>query len=638
MGEHEIHEGVDNENLRAFMRALLEDVRALETMIDREMIETGVRRIGAEQELFLVDRSFAPANRALSILEKLDRSHFTTELGLFNLEANLPPLVLDGDCLARMEALLDQFLNEAREAAATEGVGVVMTGILPTLEKKNLGLDSMTPIPRFYQLNHVMRELRGGEFRTLIKGLDELQTTHDNVMLEACNTSFQVHFQVAPQEFAHLYNLAQVVTAPVLAAAVNSPVLLRHRLWHETRVALFQQSLDTRSEAHTQRGGRMRVSFGDDWVRESVMEIFREDVARFRVLIATELEESPLEEIERGRVPSLKALRLHNGTVYRWNRPCYGVADGVPHIRIENRVLPAGPSVVDEVANAAFYFGLMCALADEYGDVSKAMAFDDAKQNFMAAARYGLNARLDWIGGRSVGADELIGKHLAPLAREGLLAHGLASADIDRYIGVIEERVASGRTGAQWFLDSLEGMGQQGSADERYRALTSVTLENQKTGEPVHRWKLATIQGTDDIRASYRTVGQLMTGDLFTVHPEDLVDLAASVMDWEHLRHVPVEDERGKLVGLITHRQLLRMVGGGQREDGRAVAVREIMRKDPVTVGPETSTLDAIALMREKKVGCLPVVQGERLVGIVTEGDLMEVAAKLLDRWLREEA
>ncbi len=637
MGEHDIHQDVDNENLRSFMRALLEDVRALETMLDRGFFETDIRRIGAEQEMFLVDRAMRPSNRALAILNRLSGGPFTTELGQFNLEINLSPLELKGDCLSAMERELDENLERVRAAAREEASSVLLTGILPTLEKAHLDLDSMTPIPRFYALNQVMSDLRGGEFRTYIKGLDELQTTHDNVMLEACNTSFQVHFQVAPKEFPDLYNLAQVVTAPVLAAAVNSPVLLRHRLWAETRVALFQQSLDTRSHAHTMRGGRMRVSFGDDWVKKSVMEIFREDVARFRVLISTELEESPLARLERGEIPKLKALCLHNGTVYRWNRPQYGIGDGVPHLRIENRVLPAGPTPLDEIANAAFYFGLMCALADEYGDVTRVMNFDDARENFTAAARYGLNARLQWIGDRSYGADELILKHLAPLARQGLANRKIEAADIDRFLGVLEERVARRQTGSQWVLDSLEGMGSSSRPDERYRSLTASMLEQQTAGKPVHTWELATIQRSGDIRESYRKVGQIMTTDLFTVHPEDLVDLAASVMDWEHLRHVPVEDHEGRLVGLVTHRQLLRLVGQGTRSEVKPVAVREIMRPDPLTVGPETSTLEAIGLMREHRAGCLPVVDEDRLVGIVTESDFIQVSAKLLEEWLQED-
>jgi CBS domain-containing protein len=637
MGEREITDHVDTDALRAFAKGLLEDVRALERMIANGAFEVGVRRIGAEQEMFLVDSALRPARCALAILGRLPREFFTPELGLFNLEANLSPRELRGDCLAAMERELAGLVGQADEVARSEGARVVLCGILPTLAKSDLGLDSMTPIPRFYQLNRVMSELRGGEFRTYIKGLDELQTTHDNVMLEACNTSFQVHFQVAPAEFAPLYNVAQVVTAPVLAAAVNSPVLLRHRLWHETRVALFQQSLDTRSEAHAQRGGRTRVSFGDDWIDDSVLDIFREDIARYRILIAAELDESPLVQLEEGKIPMLKALRLHNGTVYRWNRPCYGVWQGRPHLRIENRVLPAGPSVVDEIANATFFFGLMCALSAAHEDVRRVMAFDDARENFVAAARYGLGARMHWIGSaKPRGAEELILTELLPQARAGLARHGLEAADVDRYLGVLEERVRSGRTGAQWALDSLEAMPEEVMADERYRALTAAMLERQASGRPVHEWELAPVVG-GSARDSFRTIGQVMETDLFTVHPEDLVDIAASVMDWEHLRHVPVEDDKGRLVGLITHRQLLRMVGRGDR-GARPVAVREIMRPNPVTVTPETSTLEAIERMRAHKVGCLPVVRDDGiLVGIVTESDFIGMAAKLLDRWLRDE-
>ncbi len=634
MAKQDIRDRSDPESMRAFMRALLEDVRALERMLAGEWLETGVRRIGAEQEMFLVDRGLRPANRALTLLEELPRNFFTTELGQFNLELNLTPLVFQGDCLSRLEQELDVRMAEVRAVAAKHGVRVLLTGILPTLEKRHLGLDSMTPIPRYYQLNQIMRGLRGGEFRTYIKGLDEFQTKHDNVMLEACNTSFQLHFQVGPGEFALLYNVAQLATAPVLAAAVNSPVLLRHRLWHETRVALFQQSVDTRSETHTQRGGRVRVNFGDHWIEESILEIFREDVARYRVLIATELEESPLAKLDRGEVPELKALRLHNGTIYRWNRPCYGVAGGRAHLRIEARALPAGPSVLDEVANAAFFFGLMCGLSDEYGDPKDKMPFDDAKANFMAAARYGLHARLHWFGGRTVGAEELIEKELLPLARRGLASRGIAADDVERYLAVIEQRVKSGRTGAQWMLDSLENISDRVRPDERYSALTSAMLAHQWNGKPVHEWPLAEVESSADARDSYRTVGQFMSTDLFTVHPEDLIDLAASVMDWEHLRHVPVEDHEGHLVGLVSHRQLLRQVSQGQTN--RPVAVREIMIPAPVTVTPETTTLEALGLMRTNKVGCLPVVHDAKLVGLVTESDFIDVSARLLDEWLRQ--
>ena len=639
MGEHDVPTQASSEQLRAFTLALLEDLRALERMLEQGHIESGVRRIGAEQELFLVDRALRPAAVSTLTLEGLPGEAFTTELGLFNMEVNLAPLEFGSDCLSRLHTELEQRVAQAREAAQGVGADIVLAGILPTLEKRNLGLDWMTPSPRYAELNRVVSSWRKGEFRTLIKGLDELDLRHDNVMLEACNTSFQVHFQVGAEEFAPLYNLAQAITGPVLAVSVNSPVLLQRRLWHETRVALFQQSVDSRTEAQAARGGRPRVSFGDRWVDETVLEVFRDDVARFRVLLHGDIEEDPNEMLDRGEVPRLKALCLHNGTVYRWNRACYGITQGAdgprPHLRIENRSLPAGPSLLDEVANAAFHFGLLAGLSDDVPDVRTRMDFDDAKSSFHAAARYGLKARLHWFDGRTVPADELA-LELLPVAARGLKDHGLDAADVDRYLGIVEERVRAGRTGSQWVLDSLAALPASRTNDARFRTLTAALMARQETGEPVARWQLAGHEERTDWRESCRTVGQVMTTDLFSVHPEDLVDLAANLMEWEHIRHVPVEDEQGRLVGIVSHRALLRMVARGTAKASEPVAVREIMRPNPITVDPATETLDAIDLMRREHVSCLPVVDGGKLVGIVTEHDFIEVARDLLERGLRE--
>ena len=635
MGEQEISLKASSDKMRAFTRALLEDVQALEDMLNSGRIESGVRRIGAEQEVFLVDDSMRPAPVAYRMLETEEGKEFAPELAQSNLEINLEPHKLGGGCLSLMERELNEKLDIVRKLAKRFDAKALLTGILPTLEQSHLGLEYMTPIPRFHQLNQVMSDLRGGDFRTHIKGVDELDILHDNVMLEACNTSFQIHFQVGGDEFVDLYNLAQLVTAPVIAAAVNSPVFLRHRLWKETRVALFQQSLDVRSAAHTARGRRARVTFGDRWVEGSVLEIFREDVARFRSLLSTDDAERSLELLAKGITPGLKSLCLHNGTVYRWNRPCYGVKDNIPHLRIENRTLPAGPSVLDEVANSAFYFGLMTALGEEYGDVRKVMNFDDVKSNFMAAARYGLKAQLNWIDGKTHTAGGLILEHLLPLARKGLEAQEIDSGDIDRYLGVLEERVRRMRTGSQWMLDSLSNMAGQSTPDERYRAATAAMLARQEEGTPVHEWELASLEEAPSWQDSFRTVAQVMNTDVFTVHPEDLVDLAASVMEWEHIRHVPVEDTDGRLVGLVSHRALLRLVTTADKNRG-TVAVHEIMKPDPVTTTPAASTLGAIETMKRHKVSCLPVVRDGVLVGIVTEADFIEVAGALLEEKLRE--
>ncbi|MHC4513708.1 MAG: glutamate-cysteine ligase family protein [Planctomycetota bacterium] len=639
MGEHDVSNELDQERLRVFMKAVLTDVRALETMLAEGWVESGVRRIGAEQEMFLVDEVGRPALTALEVLGHVSDDRFTTELALFNLEANLSPHVFGNSCLRKMEAELCEALALAREAAEKTKSKILLAGILPTLRQSDLGLENMTPIPRYKALNDALKAHRGNSFQFRIKGVDELDIQHDNVMLESCNTSFQCHFQVGPDEFASLYNVAQAVTAPVLAVAVNSPLLLGRRLWQETRVALFQQSIDSRSETHQARGRRPRVSFGDSWVDNSVLEIFREDIARFRVVLSCEVDDDPNDMLFRGETPPLTALCMHNGTVYRWNRACYGVYDGKAHLRIENRALPSGPTPLDTVANAAFFFGLMAGISRETDDITKMMGFDDTKANFVAAARLGLKAQLMWWNKTEYAAPDLIRNELLPLARRGLEADNIDSADIDRYLGVIEARVESGRTGAQWTLDSLQRMADTGTRDQRMQALTRAMIRNAETGEPVHTWEPATMADSADWHHSYQKVGQFMVTDVFTVHPEDVVDLAASLMDWRHIRHVPVEDHDGKLIGLVSHRSLLRMVGRGLSDrQGHHVAVKDIMMVDPVTATPDMSTLQAIELMREHRVGCLPVIERDKLVGIVTERDLIQVASILFEQQLRESA
>ncbi|TDJ33080.1 MAG: CBS domain-containing protein [Gammaproteobacteria bacterium] len=633
MGDFNVRQDSGEELRRNFMKLLLDDVRALERMLDMDMFESGVRRIGAEQEMFLVDRASRPAPIAMEVLDAIDDPRFTYELGRFNLECNLSPLELGGKCLSKLEAEIQDCLNKACVAANSLGGDVVLVGILPTLRQSDLSLDNMVPIPRYFELNRTLMEQRGADFQFTVSGIDQLNIKHNNVMLEAVNTSFQIHFQVAPGEFALLYNLAQAVAAPVMAAAVNSPLLLGKRLWLESRIAVFEHSVDSRSEAHQARGVRPRVHFGDSWINESVLEIFREDISRFRVLLTNDYEEDPMALIDAGKPPQLNALRLQNGTVYRWNRACYGVRNGQAHLRIENRVLPSGPSVLDEVANAAFFFGLMAGLGGEIDDIREHMDFGEAKANFFGAAREGLKAQLTWIHGEHEPASDLILNTLLPQAREGLEAAGVDKGEIDHYLGVIQARVENGQTGARWMLRSLANMEEAGSMDQRLRNVTSAIVANQKTGEPVHTWPLAELDRSGDWRESYRAVGQFMVTDLFTVHPDDLVDFAASLMEWEHIRHVPVEDDQGKLVGLVSHRDLLRMVARGK---GEGIPVREVMKADPFTVTPETSTTDVIRMMREHQVSCLPVIKDDRLVGLVTERDLIGVAAQLMENSLAE--
>jgi CBS domain-containing protein len=319
--------------------------------------------------------------------------------------------------------------------------------------------------------------------------------------------------------------------------------------------------------------------------------------------------------IEQGTMPSLNALRLHNGTVYRWNRPCYGVHNNVPHLRIENRVIPSGPTVLDEIANAAFFYGMMLGMTESVKDIREYLPFADVKANFLAAARDGIRAQMNWFNDTHLPAKELILQQLLPLAREGLQEAGINQDDIDRYLGVLQDRVNKRRTGARWVLESLETMGEHGTLDQRLRSVVSSMVNQQSSGKPICEWDLAGYCGEQDWRQSYQYVGQFMTQDLFTVRTDDIVDFAATLMDWRHVRHIPVENDNGELVGLV----------------------KEIMNREPVIVHPDTPTTEAIRLMREKRVACLPVTRDGKLVGIVTEHDLIVVASRLLETYLADE-
>jgi len=629
----EVEGDQDAKTHREFIVALLNDLRAFERMLAEGLFETGVRRIGAEQEMFLIDqRTWAPAKGALKMLEQLQDPHFTTELGMFQLEANCAPQLFSGDGLSLMHAELDMLMEKARVAADGLGMNAVLMGILPTLRKSDLGLDSMVPSPRYLALNKVVTELRGGKFELSIKGLDELIIEHDSVMLEACNSSFQVHLQVEAGEFARLYNLAQALAGPIMSISCNSPIVFGRRLWAETRIALFRQAVDTRSHTHQMRETEARVSFGTRWVKSSVAEIYREDIARFRTLVGTDLDEDPMAKLDRGEVPQLKALRLHNGTIYRWNRACFGMTDGKPHLRIENRVMPSGPSTIDEIASSALWFGLMSEMGARGEDVTRRMDFDQAAHNFYTAAREGLGSHFLWFDGEEVSARNLVLDRLLPLAEAGLRRQKISEPDISKYLGVVDARVRTGRTGARWQFSSWMSLRDRATPGERANALVAATVQRQLTGRPVSEWERARLDEASGAQHNFERVDQYMRTDLFTIQAEDPVQVVIHLMIWERIRYVPVEDKDHRLLGLVTHRAVLRLLASGG--SGTHTPVSAIMRKDLTTVTPDTPTVDAIRLMRRYKIGCLPVINDERLVGLVTEDDFLEVASKLLEEQL----
>lgn len=636
MGDKRVTREYDGDQMRAFTLGVLNDLQALEHMLDAGMFEGSKRRIGAEQEMFFVDSAMRPAPLAIDVLEEAADPRLTTEIGKFNLEANLTPLDFHGNCLAVMESELNEVVETVRQAAARFNGGVVLAGILPTIQMSDLTADNLTPNPRYHEINRVVTMLHGENRIIQIKGLDELQLTIQNTFIEFCNTSFQIHLQVGAADFVKMYNWAQAIAAPVLASAVNSPILLGHRLWHETRVALFQHAIDTRSRALKERNQPPRVNFGERWVDSSILEVLREDAIRFRILLTQAVEENSLEILAKGEIPMLWAWRLHNGTIWRWNRPCYGVDNGIPSIRIEARYLPSGPSIVDEMANSAFFLGLMSSLPDEFGDISKYMSFDDAKNNFFNAARYGLNGQIRGLDGKSRRVGRLILEELLPRARRGLASAGINQDDSERLLDVIEERVKREITGAKWMIDSLGIMDKRAKTNVRMRTLTAAMKANQESGEPLHKWPLAEIPAKSDWIDNYKTVEQFMAIDLFTVRPEDVLDLAASLMHWRHVRHVPVEDDAGHLIGIVSHRDLIELLASGRFGMSGSVVVRDIMKTDLVTVEPNTPTLDALELMREKNIGCLPVVKNGRLVGIITAYDFLTVSSKLFEEKLSQ--
>lgn len=638
MGEQRVHQIQDKEELRNFTQHLFHDIRALEIMLERGMIEEGITRIGAEQEMCLIDSAFRPASIAPEVLEKATNPRLTNELAKFNLEINLDPAEFSGDCLSKMEKQLVGDLKALEKDLKAWDADYIMVGILPTIRRSDLTLDNLTPFPRYFALNDAILAMRGGPYEFRISGNDELITKHDTLMFESCNTSFQVHYQVGAKEFAAKYNWAQAITAPVLSVATNSPMLLNHRLWRETRIALFQQSTDTRNVSEYSREIQARVFFGNGWINKSVIEIYREEIARYRVLIGADIEENSLETLEAGGVPKLKALRLHSGTIYTWNRACYGFTNGIPHLRIENRVLPSGPTVIDEMANTTFWLGLMHGMPKEYANLHKKVDFDVVKTNFDRAAKMGMGAMFKWVDGKPYSAQELILTVLLPMARKGLEKAGIVEKDIDRYLGVIQARAETGMSGSQWILDSFNALKKKGTKDEAVVATTAGIVKRQKKGRPVHTWSKAKINEAGSWKNRYWRIEQIMSRNLYTVQEDDLVDLIPNIMTWKNIQHLPVENDKGAFVGIVTSRQLIEYYSK-KLPNEKSKIVKEIMSNNLITVTVDTLTTDAVSLLRKHNIGCLPVLDSEgKLIGIVTEKDFVNVADHFLQEFLGNQA
>ncbi|RYE80709.1 MAG: glutamate--cysteine ligase [Myxococcales bacterium] len=443
---------------------------------------------GLEIEFNLIDDEGRPALKNIEALERIANPAFQTELGQFNLEINGPPRRLDQGAASEFEALLRDNLNAAESAANEVGAGLLMIGILPTLEAGHLAPATISPNPRYQLLSDQILAARGEDLVIDIHGEERLQTTSDSIMPEAACTSTQLHIQVRPEEFPDYWNASQAICGVQLALGANSPYLLGNKLWHETRIPLFEQATDTRSDELKAQGVRPRVWFGERWIN-SIFDLFEENSRYFPALLPICEDEDPLQVLEEGGTPELPELRLHNGTIYRWNRPVYDVADGVPHLRVENRVLAAGPTVVDTMANAAFYFGLVRTLAEDERPLWSQMSFSAAEENFHIAAEHGIDARLYWPGIGQVSAVELTLRKLLPMAASGLASWGVSSEESDRLLSIIEQRCITQQNGATWFIQQTEAREALGAS--RAEALRLTTLdyrERMHANEPVHTW------------------------------------------------------------------------------------------------------------------------------------------------------
>ncbi len=615
MGNLNVIKLTSKEDKANYIRLLTKDMEALDFMIRNNMIEKTPIRIGAEQEFCIVDEEFLPNNNSLEVLKAINDTHFTTEIGNFNLEINLDPFELKDDCFSKLHDQLLYLLGKAKKVAVKKGSKIILTGILPTLSLKNISLDNMTKIQRYYVLDEAIRESRKQDFSIHIKGVDELNLLHDSVMIEGCNTSFQMHLQVNPDVFIETYNWAQAISGPILSVCTNSPLLFGKELWNETRIALFTQSVDTRANSFLLNEKQSRVSFGSKWETGSITDIFKDNVSRFRSLVTAESFNNSKDVISKGEIPKLKALCLHNGTVYRWNRVCYGVGNEKPHLRIENRYIPSGPTTIDEIANMVFWIGLMIGRPKQYNNIHEKWDFKDVKSNFFSAARYGMATQFYW-NNKYISSHKLILDELLPLAYKGLYSAGIAPKDVEKYLTIIENRVKS-YNGSQWITRSYRNLLKSQKPFEASQNLTSNMYLKQEKNFPVATWSLLNKNTKVLIKANI-TVKHKMNRTIFSVDKKDSLELVLNIMKWKNIHHVPVINSEKQIIGLLCWTDVKNYIDNAKK---RIKSVEDIMKKEVITITQEKSIIDAKKVMKKYKINCLPVVEQNKLIGIITSND-----------------
>jgi gamma-glutamyl:cysteine ligase YbdK (ATP-grasp superfamily) len=483
---------ITGEDRRKYRDKVRRSLDVFARMLREHRFEGDPAQVGVEIELNLVDGDGEPSMQNADVLDEIADPAWATELGQFNLEINVPPQELGGTAVAKLEEELRASLNNAESKASKVGSRLVMVGILPTLREDHMHEGTISANARYRVLNEQIFAARGEDMRIAIDGPERLLTHAGSITPEAACTSVQLHVQVSPEEFANYWNAAQAIAGVQVALAANSPYLFGRQLWDETRITLFEQATDTRPDELKHQGVRPRVWFGERWIT-SVFDLFEENIRYFPALLPICDAEDPVVVLDQGGCPELSEMSLHNGTVYRWNRPVYAVSDGMPHLRVENRVLPAGPTVVDVVANAAFYYGLLRSLAEAQRPIWTQLSFATAAENLHEAARNGIDARLYWPGLGEAPAAELVLRRLLPMARDGLAAWGVDADQSDRLLEIIEQRCLTGQTGAAWQKATVGALSNHGAADRReaLRLMTQRYIDHMHSNEPVHTWPIS---------------------------------------------------------------------------------------------------------------------------------------------------
>lgn len=476
----------------AFERRLYLQLDQLRQWLEKGALCDPVYSLGAEVELVVADDAGRPLPLSQVLLAKVSNPRLQLEIDRFNLEYNLWPVPAEGKPFSAMLQDLDAALIAVRRAARLHDGYVYTIGILPTLTEGDLCSSAMTDLPRYQALSAALRQLRDGPFVIDIDGAEPLRTATDDVAFEGANTSFQVHMRTPANHFADLYNALQLATAPALALSTNSPLFASHRLWEETRIALFKQSVDGRAPGLIEPRRPPRVSFGHGWVRTGALELFAQAVALYPVLLPVlDLHEPACRTAQAGTVPPhLSELSLHTGTVWTWNRPVYDPSAG-GHLRIEARALPAGPTPVDMMASAAYLLGLAHGLSPQAGELVEAMPFSHASWNFYRAAQYGLDAELVWPGRyrmRTLSARALA-EELLPIAAHGLSQLGVDPQEATWLLDVIGSRLAHGTTGARWMTAELTQLETSYPRARALQALVGRYRELSTIADPVHTWR-----------------------------------------------------------------------------------------------------------------------------------------------------